>query len=209
MSADGSTDLPPTGGDPSRRTAPEVATADTGTLLSRVRSGDTVAREQLFARYLPVLRRWAHNRLPTPSRDLRDTDDLVQDTLLRAFRSMGSFEHRGEGAFLAYLRQIMMNAIRDDLRRAAVRPRPTTLEDVHVTSKPSALDEAIGQQSVERFERALERLEDEPRQAVILRIEFGFSHQQVADALGKPSAEAARATVARALVTLSKAMRDA
>jgi RNA polymerase sigma-70 factor (ECF subfamily) len=62
---------------------------------------------------------------------------------------------------------------------------------------------------VERFERALARLDPEPREAVILRIEFGFSHQQVADALGKPTAEAARATVARALVALSKAMNDA
>jgi DNA-directed RNA polymerase specialized sigma24 family protein len=56
------------------------------------------------------------------ARDLRDTDDLVQDTLLRAFKRLETFENRGEGAFLAYLRQSLLNAIRDDLRRAVTRP---------------------------------------------------------------------------------------
>jgi hypothetical protein len=46
--------------------------------------GTAAARERLFARYLPVLKRWAHHRLPRAARALRDTDDLVQDTLLNA-----------------------------------------------------------------------------------------------------------------------------
>lgn len=180
----------------------------TATLLVRVRLGDDAARERLFARYLPTLRRWAHHRLPSSARDLRDTDDLVQDTLLSALRRIDRFEHRGEGAFLAYLRQILVNAIRDGLRRAAVRPRQTTIDDELHDQAPSPLEQAIGSERVARFERALARLDPEPRQAVILRVEFGFSHQQIADALGKPSVDAARMTVARALVTLAKAMHE-
>jgi RNA polymerase sigma-70 factor (ECF subfamily) len=186
-----------------------VPLENTAGLLARHQSGDPLAKERLFGRYLPILQRWAHHRLPGGARDLRDTDDLVQDTLMRAFRNIDTFQHRGEGAFLAYLRQILVNAIRDDIRKVAGRPRPATLEDVHADAAPSALEDAIGRESVERFERALARLDPEPREAVILRIEFGFSHQQVADALGKPTAEAARATVARALVALSKVMNDA
>jgi hypothetical protein len=41
---------------------------------------------------------------------------------------------------------------------------------------------------------------------VILRIEMGYTHQQVAEALGKPSADAARMLVARAMVWLTEAM---
>lgn len=182
---------------------------NTASLLVRVRRGDGAARERLFARYLPVLRRWAHHRLPRSARDLRDTDDLVQDTLLSALRRLDDFEHRGEGAFLAYLRQILLNAVRDGLRRAAVRPRQTTIDDQLPDPAPSALEETIGRDLVARFERALATLEPEAREAVILRVEFRFSHQQIADALGKASANTARMTVARALVALSKEMHDA
>jgi RNA polymerase sigma-70 factor (ECF subfamily) len=182
---------------------------NTASLLVRVRGGDGAARERLFARYLPVLRRWAHHRLPRSARDLRDTDDLVQDTLLSALRRLDGFEHRGEGAFLAYLRQILLNAVRDGLRRAAVRPRQTTIDDQLPDPAPSALEETIGRELVARFERALAKLEPEAREAVILRVEFRFSHQQIADALGKASANTARMTVARALVALSKEMHDA
>lgn len=188
---------------------PVNALENTATLLVAVREGDASARERLFARYLPVLRRWAHHRLPRSARDLRDTDDLVQDTLLSALRRLDTFEHRGEGAFLAYLRQILLNASRDLLRRAAVRPRQTTMDEDVPDPAPSALEQAIGHDLVARFERALTRLEPEQREAVILRVEFRFSHQQIAEALGKSSANTARMTVARALVALSKAMHEA
>ena len=181
---------------------------NTATLLVRVREGDTGARERLFARYLPILRRWAHHRLPRSARDVRDTDDLVQDTLLGAFRRLDRFEHRGEGAFLAYLRQILLNSVRDGLRRARVRPRQTTIDEQLADRAPSALEQVIGRERVARIERALARLDPGPREAIILRVEFRFSHQQIAEALGKTNADAARKTVARALVSLAKAMHD-
>jgi RNA polymerase sigma-70 factor (ECF subfamily) len=189
--------------------SPPSSIENTATLLVQVRQGDEGARDRLFARYLPVLRRWAHHRLPSSARDLRDTDDLVQDTLLSALRRLDRFEHRGEGAFLAYLRQILLNSIRDELRRAAVRPQPTTVDEDLPDPAPSALERAIGSELVARFENALARLDPEQREAIILRVEFHFSHQQIADALGKPSANTARMTVARALVALSKAMHEA
>ena len=67
----------------------------------------------LFARYLPILRRWAAGRLPRAVRDVADTPDLVQDTMLQVFKNIEGFEHRGEGAFHAYLRQAVMNRIRN------------------------------------------------------------------------------------------------
>jgi len=188
---------------------PPLPHETTAMLLADVRRGDAAARERLFARYLPVLRRWAHHRLPHSSRGLRDTDDLVQDTLLNALRRLNDFEHRGEGAFLGYLRQILLNSVRDGVRRAAARPAPTTIDEELPDAAPSPLEQAIGRDLLERFERALARLDPEPREAVILRVEFRFSHEQIAAALGKPSANTARMTVARALVALSKAMHEA
>jgi RNA polymerase sigma-70 factor (ECF subfamily) len=57
---------------------------------------------------------------------------------------------------------------------------------------------------MERYEEALGALDERQREAVILRIEFGYSHEEVAEALGAPSANAARMIVTRALVRLSE-----
>jgi RNA polymerase sigma factor (sigma-70 family) len=179
----------------------------TGVLITRARSGDETARERLFSRCLPVLRRWAHHRLPARARGIRDTDDLVQEVLIRAFRRLDTFEHRGEGAFLAYLRQILLNAVRDEMRRggpAAVVPLDESIAD----RSPSAVERAIGADQLRRFEEAVERLPEDQRQAVILRIEFGYTSAQIAEAMDRPSPDAARMVVARGLANLARALRD-
>jgi RNA polymerase sigma-70 factor (ECF subfamily) len=77
----------------------------TFSLVERAQAGDEEAFDRLIARHLPPLRRWARGRLPKWARDIADTDDLVQDTLLQTFRRLNVFEVRGQGALLAYLRQ--------------------------------------------------------------------------------------------------------
>src|SRR6187402_3279745 len=84
-------------------------------LIERIRAGDDRARDVLFRRYLPVLRRWAHGRLPAHARDTNDTDDLVQVALVRALHRTSEFDAQESGSFLAYLRQILLNQIRDEL----------------------------------------------------------------------------------------------
>src|SRR5215471_10859388 len=102
---------------------PGADPSDTATLLVRVRAGDSAATEQLFRRFRPLLHRWAHGRLPAFVRDGgEETDDLVQNSLVRALNKLGVFESRHEGAFFAYLRQIVLNEIRDRVRRFRRRP---------------------------------------------------------------------------------------
>ena len=60
--------------------------------------------------------------------------------------------------------------------------------------------------SAERYERALERLKPASREAVVARVEMGFSYRQVATELGKPSPDAARMAVSRALAQLAREM---
>ncbi len=184
------------------------ALESTASLLAKAREGDAAARERLFARVLPPLRRWAHRRLPPQARDLAETDDLVQVTLLRAFNHLEGFEPRGQGAFLAYLRQILLNAVRDEIRRAARRPERQELDEGLADPGPSALETALGRERLAQYEAALAALPAEQQEAVIMRIELGFTHQEIADALGKPSANAARMVVARALVVLAEAMHE-
>jgi len=177
-------------------------------LVERAKTGDSDALNDLFARYLPPLRRWASGRLPRWTRDLMDTDDLVQETVFRAVKRMDRFEARHEGALQAYLRQAVVNRIRDEVRRARRAPVSEMLDDNAPDVAASPLENAIGAEALECYEAALTRLRPEERQAIVARVEMDGSYQDVARALGKPSADAARMAVSRALLRLAEEMKD-
>jgi RNA polymerase sigma-70 factor (ECF subfamily) len=180
----------------------------TFSLVARACKGDAEAENQLAERYWKVLQGWAHGRLPLNARERADTDDLVQMTLLKTLQKLRTFEPRREGAFTAYLHQILMNQIRDEIRRASRRPRQTEVPDTLPAGCKSPDDEVIQQEFVERYEAALARLPEQQRKAVLLRLELGHSHQEVADALGSPSPDAARMLLSRGLARLAELMQD-
>jgi RNA polymerase sigma factor (sigma-70 family) len=180
--------------------------ASTEELLNRVRTGDRAALEALYERYLGPLQRWARGRLPSRARDLTDTADIVQETLLRTLRRLDTFQVRDTGSFYAYLRQAVLNRIHDEGRRVARRPRSTELEDAGVDPGPSPVEQLLGREALDRFEGAVARLAANDREAVLARMELGLSYAEIARSLGKPSPDAARMTVARALVRLAREM---
>lgn len=186
---------------------PATADAESSTrLLARARTGDREALDRLFSRHLPVLKRWASGRLPRWARDASETGDIVQDTLMQSLRHIGTFEPSREGALQAYLRQSVMNRIRDEIRKAGRRPLAAPLTDL-ATNDASPLDEAIGRQAMQRYEDALQRLRPEDREAIIGRVELGYGYDELAVALDKPTAGAARLAATRALVKLAEEMR--
>ena len=179
------------------------------TLLERAQAGDRVALDSLIARYLPRLQRWATGRLPRWARDMADTEDLVQETLFQTFKRIERFESRGEGALQAYLRQAILNRIREELRRTKRRPPTSELDSAMEDSGRSPLEEAIGREAIERYERALARLRSEDRELVIARIELGYTNREIAELLDKPTPNAARMATERAIVRLAKEMEKA
>jgi RNA polymerase sigma factor (sigma-70 family) len=180
----------------------------TFSLVERVHRGDTDALERLMARHLVPLRRWARGRLPQWARSAEDTDDLVQDALLQTFKRLDAVEIRGPGALLAYLRQAVLNHVRNELRKKARRPGIDDLDGFEIDPAPSPLEKTIGKEALERYEQAMASLKPEEREAIIGRVEMGYSYEELADALGKPSAEAARKAAKRALDRLVRAMDD-
>jgi RNA polymerase sigma-70 factor (ECF subfamily) len=178
-------------------------------LIARAKGGDQDALNRLFARHAAPLQRWARGRLPLWARDLADTDDLVQETLLRTFKQIEDFEPRGVGALQAYLRQAVFNRIRDELRRKGRRPDVTDLDGLEVESGLSPLEQAIGREAVEQYERALAKLTDGEREAIIARVEMGYTYAELAEALGKPTPDAARKAAQRAMVRLAEEMERA
>src|SRR5436305_11521081 len=175
-------------------------------LLLRAKDGDGGALNLLYQRCLTPLKQWARGRLPRWARGLTGTDDLVQDTLLRSLRGVDAFDPRHSGAFLAYLRQGILNRMRDEIRRVRRLPEAeSTARDVP-DGRPSPIEEAIGHESLERYEEALLRLKPEDREVILARLELGLSYQQIAQSLGRPSADAARVAVSRALLRLAREM---
>lgn len=186
------------------RMDPETSLA----LLERVRLGDREALELLLRRYVPALRRWARGRLPRWARDLADTEDLVQETVIRTLRNLQTFEYRHEGALQAYLRQAVMNRIRDECRRVSKRPEIGDLDEGLADGSRSPLEAAVGAQAVARYEAALQQLKPEDREAIVARIEMGYSYGEIAVMMAKPSPDAARVAVSRALLRLAELLRN-
>jgi RNA polymerase sigma factor (sigma-70 family) len=178
-------------------------------LIARARAGDQQALERLFERHLKPLQRWARGRLPKWARDIADTDDLVQDTLAQTFKRIDHFEPRRVGALQAYLRQAVLNRIRNELRRKGRQPHATDLDGIEVDNAESPLEQAIGREAVERYEQALHRLTAGEREAIIARVEMGYSYDEMAEALGKPTPDAARKAARRALARLAQEMERA
>lgn len=184
--------------------APELLI--TGELLHRAKRGDEAALNALMARYRPRLQRWASGRLPRYARSLFDTGDLVQETLLKAIEGLDLIEVRGPGVFQAYVRQAVLNRIKDQVRWARRRPGPDGVPEDLIDVSPSPLESAIGSDVLRRFEGALARLTDDERQLLHLRIELDFDYEEIAAVTERATRDAARMAVQRALRKLADIM---
>jgi RNA polymerase sigma-70 factor (ECF subfamily) len=117
-----------------------------------------------------------------------------------------TFESQREGSLLAYLRQIVLNQVRDAARGVARRPGRDPLPEEAADRCRSPLEETVGRETMEAYDAALADLSEEQRHAVILRIELGYGYSQIAEAVGSPTPNAARMLVTRALLRLAQAM---
>jgi RNA polymerase sigma-70 factor, ECF subfamily len=181
-------------------------------LLERGRAGDAQALDILFARYLPVLNRWAAGRLPVWARDLADTRDLVQDALVGSLKHLNRIEVRGPGALAAYVRAAILNRVRMEIRRAGRRPHHEELDLQSIDRRRldvglSPLDVVLGHEDAERYERALAQLPADYQEAIVARLESGCDYTELAVLLGKPTTGAARLVARRAVLKLAALMR--
>lgn len=113
-----------------------------------------------LAAHIPWLRRYARLLV---GRDAHEADDLVQETLLRAIRSIDRFR---EGAELrAWLTAIMVNAFRSDRRRAATRRAWLAAQP---GGEPATRARQVDRLEVQAVARALAALPPEQREAVAL-----------------------------------------
>ena len=184
-----------------------VSDEPTVELIIRARGGDQTAVEAILQRCLPSLKRWAHGRLPAAARGHLDTADLVQDAAMHAIAKLDTFEPRHVGAMQAYLRQSVINRIRDEVRRFTRRPANVELHDDFASEQPSPLEHAIHEEAYARYRTALGSLKPRERELVIARVEAQWTTAEVAEHFEFNSIDGARMAVNRAIQRLAAAMK--
>jgi RNA polymerase sigma factor (sigma-70 family) len=187
-----------------RRVLPdsELVTDSTLDVLERAQDGDERAAKVLIERALPSVRRWAHGRLPRYARADANTEDVVQDAFLKTLRGLKRFQHRTVGGLQAYLRQAVVNRVRDLIRGSGRRIDTDGVVEPR-DWKPSPLEAVIMRQQLDQFLGALRKLRPADRQVIVWRIELGYTADEIATKLGKSKA-AAGMTITRAMSRLAK-----
>jgi RNA polymerase sigma-70 factor (ECF subfamily) len=197
------------GGRPVKATGASFSATSSFDLVLRANGGEQDALNALLARYLPRLQRWAHGRLPPAARSALQTQDVVQDTLLHVVERLPAFHPRHEGAFQGYVRTALWNRI-PDLGRQYRRKGPAIPLDHDIPAEEcSPLDLAIGRETHERYEAALERLRPDDRALIVARIEMSLPFTEIATMFDKPSVAAVHMALSRALVRLAEEMAHA
>lgn len=177
----------------------------TAWLLDRVRAGDGTARSQLVRRIEPLLRRFAQGRIPAMLRRREDTADLVQRTWAHVLDKLDRIEAREPGAFFAYLRTVLINALRESLRREAAAPLAIHGEQAEATLAmlPAAEVDPVDWIA---YEQSLATLAPEHRGLVLMRFEFGMSYVEIAAEIGE-SPDGVRMKLQRAIARMAQSAR--
>ena len=177
-------------------------------LIARARTGDAVATEALLQRCLPPLKRWAHGRLPSVARGSLDTDDIVQSAALHLLKRLDRFEPQHVGAMQAYLRQSVINRIRDEVRRIGRQPPPIELPEELPSDKSSPLESAIQTEAYERYLKALGKLRPRDRELIVGRIEMQWTFPEIHHRFEFSTIDAARVAVGRAIRRLTSSLSE-
>lgn len=175
-----------------------AAPDDLRPLLDAAREGDDHAVRELVRRTQPLV--W---RLCRALGSAGEVDDLVQETYLRALRSLPSY--RGDAPVRSWLLSIGRHVCADHVRRRT-RQRRLVERITRSASVPSG--EVAGGADADALHEFVEALGDDRREAFVLTQIVGLSYEEAADVVGCPIGTI-RSRVARARLDLVDALRRA
>ena len=156
-------------------------------LVTRSIGGDAESFNQLVLRWERPIYALAYRVIGREE----DARDVCQETFLRAFRALNGF--RGQAKFSSWLYRIALNLCRDWVRRDRRTPVVQPPEDVDVmemaaAAEPSeSIEDLVARRELTRVvERAMARLPEEQRTAIILKEYHELTFQEIADLVGCP-----------------------
>ena len=166
---------------------------DLTVLVERAKSGDTEA----FSEIVSYCERFVYNTacrvLTASGYSVSDADDIAQDALIKAWRSLSSF--RGDCSFSTWLFRVTVNTARDTIRSSARRPVVSLTRqeneddepeiwDIPVTSGDELPEEAAERrETIEAVRRAVESLPEDQRQVIVLRDIHDLPYSEIAKIL--------------------------
>jgi RNA polymerase sigma factor (sigma-70 family) len=182
-------------------------------LLRAARAGDRASFDDLLRRSEDRLLRLVRARMGAVLRGFEESGDLVQSAMAEAVRGLPRFEYAGEGSFLRWLSTIVEHKIRHHLRDLQRQRRDPgrhadAAPDAIAADATSPSEAAIGGELEASYTAALGSLPAADQEVLLLHLDLGCSHAEIAAAIGAPSPEAVRKRIARTLVRLEQAMRE-
>ena len=163
-------------------------------LLERIRQGDRAAFDLLFEKHRRRLAVLIYYKLDGELRRFTEVDDILQETLLRAFRALASFEYRAPGSFLHWLSRIADHVIADTARFHSRERRAGEEVPFRSESNPGGPEPADShtpsrmlreEQGVAALVSRLDALPAQYREVIVLAKIEGLSTAEVAARLGK------------------------
>src|SRR5262249_50529272 len=169
-------------------------------LIARWKSGDERAATELVERHAQALARFASS---FGVRD--DVDELVQDTFVRAFHSLGSF--RGESSFRTWPFTIERRLLLDRRRAEKRRRDRVEVQEADASTEYDALDSLVAGEAEARVRQAVTRLSPTQREVFTLRVSEGLSYKEIAELVGTTEG-AARVHYHNAMRTVKEFLDD-
>lgn len=186
--------------------------------IGEARQGSRAALNHLFRACIPYLLVAAHQDLGAALRSRIDAADVVQETLIEAYRDFRHFQGRSKNELFAWVRQILHNNLANERRRhinTAMRSihcevflSDTALKHLRDSSQSeweSPREHAQARERTEALQRALRKLPEHYHQVLLLRTWKELTYAQIGDRL-RCSAEAARKLWRRAAHELASVL---
>ena len=177
---------------------------DDAAAVAKAKGGDDEAFRLLVERHSRSIYRLAYRMTGRPE----DAEDVVQETLVRAYRQLSRFESRSN--FATWLYRIGFNCAIDYMR---ARPRRETaethetLERLSGTTKGPSMDDVVFAGEIgERVQEALAELSAQERAAFLMRHYHGCSIEEICGALELKS-NAAKHSIFRAVKKMRVALK--
>ncbi|QDT55019.1 ECF RNA polymerase sigma factor SigD [Caulifigura coniformis] len=167
-------------------------------LLAKARAGDSAARDELFTRCRSYVNLVARTQVESWMRQKVDASDLVQQTMLEAYRGFPQFDGGTEGEWLAWLRKILSHNTQDFIRRMRTEKRGGAKEvplqagsdSEGFFHDPASPDETPSQMLSGRereiaLAQAIERLPEDYQEVILLRNLQRLPFDDVAERMGR------------------------
>ena len=170
-------------------------------LITRWRSGEQRAASVLVERYAPSVARFV-----VSLGERERTEELVQDTFVRAFQAIGTF--RSESLFRTWLFTIAKRLVLDHRRSERRRRDVVELQEDHLVASNDALDGLVGDERMQQVRVAMQGLPPMQREVFTMRVTEGLAYEEIAQVVGS-SAGACRVHYHNAVKTIKERVTDA